>query len=223
MEIFKHTVIYPGDISYFQASLERFEHQHRGIWCAENGEKLEFGFDPELQNPFKVIWFVKSYTQIADEKRDSPRGRATIIAFEDQPNQTLVEFIDGFHEFIPRFYGSRGVIFTSSKSKREDHMPIGSSFRQFVKVIKRECIVKSSIEKKSDITVAQSTSEENQPLDVIDDIADRELVRLWRDNTAQQITSLIGGKTQTVYNRISRLRKIFGDEIVPYKRHKKLR
>lgn len=130
--------VFRGDLSQYHACMERFELQHRGVWRSSANEKLEFGFDPELQSETRKVWFVRSI-EVVKEKQNITGKWATVYAFLDEKKYTTVEFIDGLHEYIPRWYSVRGV-FDSGIIKREVTTPIGKAFKKFIQTLTKDWI-----------------------------------------------------------------------------------
>ena len=80
--------------------------------------------------------------------------------------------------------------------------------------------------KESEVPATPTTPGERvpRPWDLITDERDREIVRLWQDgHMAKEIAHKLSCREHTVENRISALRKQYGEEIVPLRRKSKRR
>jgi hypothetical protein len=134
------SIEYPGSVAHFRAWMDRFLAVNGQIFkVKKDAHTLEYhiGYFTPAHNTTREVWNVYIDPRIVvNGKRPGDSRFAMILAVEDRPNRTMIEFIDG-HCYERTAYQSR-----SSTSEPHlgnaylaSHEPIGNDFVKIAKWI----------------------------------------------------------------------------------------
>ncbi len=202
-----------GTIDHFSGWMSRNLAIRRGVWGEFGAKKFEIRYVKEAHTSKREAWIVLPFLMLAGGAHAEGRKWATILAVEEFPGKTIVEFIDGlYYCHDTRWFVAVGDTEKDFIKEYDYGETIGKDFLRIAQEIKD--------------TYWSQYSEPNQeevdlkPWEKIPDVGwYREAVRLWRENfSAREIGSKLCKDEQTIRNKIAELRGLYGEEIVPYRR-----
>ena len=202
-------LIIDGEVGHFSVWMTKQLAIRRMKWGEFNEKIYKVVYTNEAHKDKQDAWVVFSFLALSGGEFALGRKWATILAVEDFPGKTTVEFIDGLyycHNLRPGDPNSRDIM------EYDYGEQIGDNFVIIAQEIKDTYLGEYG---KSDQKEASL-----EPWEKIPNTGwDREVVRLWHEQlSAGQIGNKLGREAQTIRNRIAQLRGLYGEEIVPYRR-----
>ena len=208
-------VKYAGSVAHFRGQMDRFlalkgEILDIEVDNIEQSKKYRITYFSYAQNSTREVWNIFPVIPIIDGKRGGNSKFAMILAIENQPGNTIVEFLDG-RCYERTAYAPRGITISNSDMSPAHlamYDPIGDDFIEISNRLRNE-IQSQILENK--VTIRNDLWEL-----VPNKKWYRQALKLWHEGlTAAQISKRLGISTGRIYNLFSNLRKEYGDEIVP--------
>ncbi len=182
-------LVYPSSIAHFRAWMDRYLAQEgNGFSVMTLREQRDYKVShmPIAQTSTREVWHVQSIALFVDGERSLEVRHGLILASEELPNKTVVEFIDG--EYYKTVGGHELAIYEKNppqnlppaKAELTAGTPIGEDFIQLAESIK------SKFESENQIGEVEHASEEprNKLLNKIEPVEYSGLVhhfRAWMD------------------------------------------
>ncbi|MFN8435078.1 MAG: hypothetical protein U0V18_13715 [Anaerolineales bacterium] len=205
-------VNYSGSVSHFRALMDKVLALNGNIFITSTNNKYRVEYTRSAQAEAREAWHVIPVINVNKGDAKLSKTWATILAIEESPNSTTVEFIDGlyyYHDTRMHSASSSSLIAAIGSLTEHDYGDwIGEDFVEIVHRIKAEIIGKEAQ------TPISSLWEK------IPNIGwNRTAVQLWHEGyTTAEIAKRVKKDEQTVRNKIADLRREFGEEIVPFRR-----
>jgi len=173
-----------------------------GEWIASNGDRVRVREQRVLDIPFVSPRGIP----ISEMEKYLDPGRASfVVSSHGETAYAIIEAFDIVGKVRLRFRDG----YVPIRYPNEQILAIGEAFGEFAEVIIEE-IQAPPIEIGAD----------DKPWEKISNIGyDRKMLRLWYNGyQASEIGRTLGKEGKTILNRLCTLRKIYGPEIVPYKK-----
>ena len=202
-------------VAHFRGQMDRLLAMKSEIFQihARDGQSREYriSYYPTAHTSTREVWNILPIIPVVDGKRASNSRFAMVLAVEDTPGRTIVEFLDGrCYERIAYHFRSSSSEPTLGNAHLAFHDPIGDDFIELSNILKDKLL--PQIKKERDASGELWERIPNKKWY-------RKALKLWHENlTAKIIASRLGISEGRIYNLFSNLRKKYGDEIVP--RHK---
>jgi len=140
------TIKYEGSVAHFRAWMDRYLAINGNIFSfVHDGtiQEYEIKYASNAQAPAREVWHVTPVIRVTDGVYEPNSTWATILAVEELPKQTTIDFIDGLYYYKdermyvtsplaePRLMHGRLIEYAQGEL-------IGDDFKKIVKTIKNE-------------------------------------------------------------------------------------
>lgn len=138
---------YPGSVGHFRAWMDRFLARKGDMFSISVSQEIneyKVDYTPVAQTSTREVWHVKSIVPFANSVKTKKQRHGMILASEELPNKTIVEFIDGAYYaenqswVLRSMYDEHPTNLPPAKPEKVKEYPIGDDFIQLVESIKSE-------------------------------------------------------------------------------------
>ena len=140
---------YPGSVGHFRARMDRYLARNGDVFSAFTSEevnKYKIDYTSIAQTSTREVWHVRSLVPFVNGVPTKEQHDGMILALEELPNKTIVEFIDGAYYsakgpdwvLLRAIYGERQTNMPPAEPEKVYGEPIGDDFILLAENIKSE-------------------------------------------------------------------------------------
>ncbi len=171
--------------------------------------RLDITYSPKDKDTNREVWYALFYDPKISRVVYVKDKWATILAVEQPPNNTTVQFLDGIYFRLHKMDG-RTIDYALG-------YPLGDAFSKYVQFIKDNWESQYKTSEQTKQAEELSKDELEKALAEIPSEKWRKAVMLWREGkTAPEIAGIINREARTVTNKMTELRRQLTTKIIPY-------